>query len=390
MGLFDGIGMSAECSTAHVASLLKAPVLLIFNAEGMALSAAALVSGFAAFRPAGPHTPDLSALNIAGVVINRVAGWPHYDLLRRSIENHVDIPCFGFLSKNAFPPLPHRHLGLVPAGELKSFPDYLSRLADTAEATLDMESLISLAEVAPPLEPDQIPALPVEAENLRAYGPRIGVARDASFSFYYQDNLDLLERLGAELVFFSPLHDGELPERLSGLYFGGGFPELFAPALEANAALRAAIKNALEEGLPAYAECGGMLYLCERFTGLPGEEGEAAPEYAMVGFFPQTAEMTTRLQRFGYVTITLRRDCILGAAGSVFPAHEFHYSRLREMIASPAVHVEKPDGRNLAGGMARKNVLACYPPLHFRGCPGAARSFINACTAFPASAPPPA
>jgi cobyrinic acid a,c-diamide synthase len=385
MGLFDGIGMSAECSTAHVASLLKAPVLLVFGAEGMALSAAAVVAGFELFRPSGPHAPDLSSLNIAGVILNRVGGRPHYEMLCRGIEDSTGVPCLGHLAKNAFPPLPHRHLGLIPAGELKDARGYIDRLADVAEESIDMEALADLAGKAPPLDEDQSPLSPAGPENITGEGGRsgirIGVARDAAFSFYYQDNLDLLENLGAELVFFSPLRDAALPEELDGLYLGGGFPEVFAPMLAENADLRGAVRIALEDGLPAYAECGGLLYLCERFVGLPGKGGEEGPEYAMVGFFPRTGLMTTRLQHFGYVTLTSLQNSVLGAAGAVFPAHEFHYSRLVESDFPPAFNVEKPDGRNWTGGMVKKNVLAGFAHLNFRGCPDAARSCVDACKA---------
>lgn len=427
MGLFDGLGMSAQCSTAHVAALLRTPVVLIVNAEGMSLSAAAVVAGFASFRPAGPHDPDLSALDLAAVIINRAGSPSHYNLLRRSIEDHTGIPCLGYLPKNAFPPLPHRHLGLVPAEELDHLPEYTASLAKTAEECLDIPALLRLADSAPalarnpapvpdadagrePASPASSPAAnrepaPVGAAGSaaapagkdggarHARGPaalsaaiRIGVALDAAFSFYYQDNLDFLRELGAEPVFFSPLADAALPPDLHGLYLGGGYPEMRAAGLEANAPLRKAVRDALEQGLPAYAECGGMIYLCAACTGLPEEKNGPAATHAMAGFFPQSAVMTGRLQPFGYVTVTLRRDCLLGRAGTSFAAHEFHYSRLLDEAGTEAaLDIAKPDGRRWSGGLMRANVFAMYPHLYFRGSPDAARNLVAACRAFRAA-----
>ena len=213
---------------------------------------------------------------------------------------------------------------------------------------------------------------------------RVGVARDEAFSFYYQDNLDLLEQLGAELVPFSPLRDKRLPDSLDGLYLGGGFPEVFARELEANRELRAEIAGALDSGLPAYAECGGMLYLCSSLA-IPARDGVSPPkEFAMAGFFPERAEMTARLQPFGYITVTLRRDSPLGPAGTRFRAHEFHYSRLLApepagKDASAVLTAEKPDGRSWTGGLCKNNALAMFPHLHFHSCPQAAASFVDQC-----------
>ena len=425
MGLFDGQGTGSTGSTAHVASLLEAPVVLLLNGEGMSLSAAALVSGYAGFRP---H-PDLARARVAAVLINRVSGPAHYAILRQCIEEFTGIPCLGWMPKNAFPPLPSRHLGLIPAGETAGLAEYLDVLAAAAEKTLDIPALAKLAHSAPPLaarkeEPrllhstpcpgfssvshvPSVPPSPICRPGPPARRIRIGIARDEAFSFYYQDNLDLLEELGARLVPFSPLRDRHLPDSLDGMYLGGGFPEVFAPELEANLELRLRLAEALESGLPAYAECGGMLYLCstlavpardegacasravpERDGGacasraVPERDGAHIPErHAMVGFFPEQAEMTTRLQPFGYITVTLRRDTLLGPAGTQFRAHEFHYSRLLapEPAAPPVFEAEKPDGRVWAGGLCKKNVLAMFPHLHFYSCPQAAANFVEKC-----------
>ena len=387
MGLFDGQGEGPHGSTAHVASLLKSPVVLLINGEGLSLSAAALVSGYANFRP---H-PSLNDLHVAAVLLNRLSGPAHYTLLRRCIEQNTGIPCLGWLPKNAAPPLPRRHLGLVPANELRDLAGYLDTLAEAAEKTLDISGLLELARTAPPLRAsDQATQRrtakpPAILPPVRKPAPvRIGLARDEAFSFYYQDNLDLLQRLGAFLVPFSPLRDKRLPPRLDGLYLGGGFPEVFAAGLERNAVLRAETANALRAGLPTYAECGGMLYLCSSLRPLYKDESAGQQRFAMVDFFPEQAEMTSRLQPFGYVAVTLNRNSLIGPAGFSFRAHEFHYARLLppdapERPSSPALTVTKADGRAWSGGLCRKNVLALFPHLHFHACPQAAELFLATC-----------
>ena len=194
----------------------------------------------------------------------------------------------------------------------------------------------------------------------------------------------MLEALGANLVPFSPLRDARLPGDLDGLYLGGGFPEAFAPELEANQNLRAEIAAVLESGLPAYAECGGMLYLCASLA-VPAEKQNApSRQFSMVGFFSERAEMTGRLQPFGYVTLTVSRDCLLGPAGTRLPAHEFHYARLigPEALAesaSPVFTAAKADGRTWDGGLLRRNTLGMFPHLHYHACPEAAARFVGLC-----------
>lgn len=427
MGLFDGLGAGAYAGTAHMASLLRAPVLLVVNARGMNLSLAAQISGFAAFRPKAPaeeteaYQPDLGGLHLAGVIVNRVSGPRHAELLTRIIHEQCGLPCLGALPEKGVPALASRHLGLIPAQELPDLDRQVQLLADAVEEHCDLGTLLALARTAPQADsaaapPEKRPGSPahdsaplslsapvsspvpgpVPGPEPEYAGLRLGLARDRAFSFYYEDNLDFLREAGAELIFFSPLKDAALPENLHGLYLGGGFPEVFAAELEANAAFRSSLRAALESGLPAYAECGSMLYLCQSIDPAPAtatdsatdpaHDAKSAPARSMTGFLPCRAQMTARLQPFGYVTIHLLRDCLLGPAGTEIRAHEFHYSRLAEddelTDALPVLRISKPDGRAWFGGLERANTLAAYPHIMFRGCPQAALSFLARCRDF--------
>lgn len=401
MGLFDGLAMSPVAGTAHVAAMLRAPVLLVINAKGMSLSTAALVKGFAAFAPQKSGWPDLSSLHVAGVIVNHTSGPRHAGQLARIIEDHSGIACLGHLPAHSVPPLPERYMGLVPAAEQPALAPALARLAEAARQYLDLDAIMRIAQSAPPLPvpapvPAPAPAPVPEGQGILRHalhpafqGLRLGIAKDAAFSFYYHDGLAVLEEMGAELVPFSPLADKDLPGKLHGLYLGGGFPEMFAEQLEQNSLFRNALHAALEAGMPAYAECGGMLYLCKSVISRP-----QAPARDMTAFFPHRAVMTGQLQPFGYGTLTLDKDCLLGPAGRQFHAHEFHYSRIDGpehgetpkhadlACAENCLRMEKVDGRFWHGGLAKKATLAGYPHLHFRGCPEAAHAFLCACAAY--------
>jgi cobyrinic acid a,c-diamide synthase len=295
----------------------------------------------------------------------------------------------------------------------------VSALAEAARKFLDLPALLRLAQAAPPLPSSPEPVSIPRKGNASAAGQplRIGIAQDAAFSFYYQDNLDLLEEWGATLVPFSPLADARLPTNLHGLYLGGGFPEVFAPTLARNASMRSAVASALKAGLPCYAECGGLVYLTQSIAVRPPSK-DRTPETAdpdrdppggpppdvfpLVGFFPCRAVMTPRLQHFGYATVSLLHDTPLGPAGTAFRVHEFHYSRLEgetgkkaplpsrsagrrrpdtmpDTLLFPVYTARKPGGATRTGGLARGNTLALYPHLHFHSCPETARFFLRTC-----------
>lgn len=359
MGLFDGQGTTHQGSTAHVAELLAAPVLLVLNAEGMSRSAAAMVAGYRDFHP---------GVALAGVLLNKVSGERHYRILKDCIESLSGVPCLGYLPKNEAFALKRRHLGLIPGEEVTDLSARLGLLADAAELCFDLPGILALAHYAPSWT---CPPLPPEQPLGHI---RLGVAQDKAFSFYYQDNLDLLQELGAEIIPFSPISDAALPSELDGLYLGGGFPELFAAELTANKAMRNAIKNALEHGVPAYAECGGMLYLGGTLT------DSAGTTHAMTGFFPFQAEMTKRLQHFGYVNANFDRECILAPESANVRAHEFHYSRIQDTDEqAPALTLSKADGSSWRGGWCRDTVFAAYPHIHFYSDPALARRFVSHC-----------
>lgn len=351
MGLFDGrSGTDAAGSTAEMATLLRAPVVLVLDAWAMARTAGAVVHGLHTFDPALP---------LAGVVVNRVAGERHYAMCAAAITARTGLPVLGWLPKDPRIAVPERHLGLMLAGER---PMDLDHLAARAAETLDVDGLLAIARAAPALvdEPDPLPAARPAAVGGRRV--RIGVARDAAFDFYYEDNLDLLRSLGAELVPFSPLDDAALPADVGALYLGGGYPELHAARLGANAPMRAAVRAFAASGRPVYAECGGLMYLAESFVdGVGGR-------HAMAGVVPGISRLGQRLT-LGYREAIALRDTPLARAGQTVRGHEFHYSVWETSAedATPSPAYRQADGGAAEGVVAgpRDNVLASYLHLHF-------------------------
>ncbi len=383
MGLFDGHSREDRGSTAHTAEILSAPVVLIINGASTSRSAAALVHGFNTFKP---------GFKLAGVIVNQAAGAGHYELLKNYIEQEAGVKCFGFLGKNPAFGLESRHLGLVPSVEVKDLKTRLEALAEAVEQTIDLNAILNLAASAPEIEipphtqqttrrPGRAHSQPrpsprTDAKHLRVQGEalvRIGVALDQAFNFYYQDGLELLTVLGAELVPFSPIRDAALPPDLAGLYIGGGFPEIFASELAANVSLRREIAERLNNGLPAYAECGGLMYLGQSLTDFEGREHE------MAGFFPHRTAMTKKLQNFGYVELNFARDTVLGPAGTQVRAHEFHHSQIIGPEPEYVMDIKKSPARGWRGGAALKNVLAAYPHIHFQANPALAEHFLSRC-----------
>jgi cobyrinic acid a,c-diamide synthase len=349
MGLFDGHGSTNDRgSTAELAKLLQVPVILVVNASHMARSIAALVQGYLKFDP---H------VQIAGVIVNNVRE-RHFRLLRDALQQYTDCPVLGFLPPDPALTIPERHLGLIPAQEARRLAQVQERLVEAVTNSVNLETILRIARGAPQLPWVQLPG---ENQSEPRKSCRIGVARDEAFHFYYQENLELLEHEGAELIEFSPLGDQRLPEGLDALYLGGGFPEVFASQLAQNEPLRRDIKRAVEGGLPTYAECGGLMYLAEQLVDHEGRRHE------MVGVLPGTIRMTNRLQKFGYVTLIPKRDTILAKANDPIKGHEFHYSVWDHQVpegCAAYVAVKRREGRRLEG-FARANLLASYVHVHF-------------------------
>jgi cobyrinic acid a,c-diamide synthase len=363
MGLFDGRATGTEGSTAEVAALLQAPVLLVLDVGGMSRSAAALVQGYTRFD---------AGVQVAGVLVNRVGGVRHYHLVKSAIEEEAGVPVWGYLPWDEALVLPERHLGLVPVGEDAAFHQVVAALGDAVARTVDLDAMIAAARATPALEQ------PAEAEM--PAGPpraRIGVARDAAFNFYYEANLLWLRHWGAELVELSPLADAALPPDLDSLYLGGGFPEVFAKGLAANLSFITSLRRAHDAGLPIYAECGGLMYLVE------GIRDSAGTRYSMVGLLPGTCRLTDRLQNFGYKEVCSLRESLLGPAGLRTRGHEFHYSVWEGRPLSRGLYrTRSSHGDEQEEGYNGDNLTASYVHLHFDACPEVARAIVNRAAAF--------
>lgn len=327
MGLFDGVTIpnpSHEteskfpelipdfASTAHIARLLDLPVLLVLDCRSLSGSIAAIAHGFATFDP---------RVKIAGLILNKVGSDRHLELLTTALEP-LGIPVMGILRRTASIEIPDRHLGLVPTAELDNLSALFAQLRDLAEECFDWEKLLPLLKSN---NPSSTPLLQESwggsAPDIKPAKIRIAVAYDRAFSFYYQDNLDLLESLGAELLYWSPLKDDKLPPGVQGLYFGGGFPEVFGAELASNQQIRDAVKQAIWGGMPTYAECGGLMYLTQGIKDFQGQLWE------MVGILPTEAVMGDRLA-LGYRQATALQDGLVVKQGQQVWGHEFHRSAL--------------------------------------------------------------
>jgi cobyrinic acid a,c-diamide synthase len=371
MGLFDGHrdGVTPS-STADVARLLAAPVVLVVDASRMAASAGALALGFATYDP---------DVRVAGVILNRwnprrSRGAVEAALARAGVEVLGYVPAAEHLE------LPSRHLGLVVADELSAEVEaVMDRLAAHVEEHVDVDRVLALAGEAPAVGVP-VPAAAAAAGTVAAGrpaagspdgGPRIAVAWDDAFAFYYADNLALLREHAADLVYFSPLAAADLPV-CDGIYLGGGYPELHARELSANAELRRRLAAAIADGLPVYAECGGLLYLCRTLQDLDGRT------WPLVGAVPGEAAMHGRLQGMGYREARLAGDCLLGRTGATVRGHEFRYSSCAlENDRHPAyVHEGSPEG------YAAGDLFASYIHLHFAGYPALLEHWLERCRAF--------
>lgn len=359
MGYYDGIGADTRASSYELARVTQTPVILTVSAQGASMSVAALINGFKDFR-----TPGM----IAAVILNDCSE-PLYKMLKEAVEEETGLKVLGYFPRMPECSIGSRHLGLITAAEIKDIKRKLELLGSQAKKSIDIGALLEIAKSSPALF-ERMP----EPEPVVKDKPRIALAKDEAFCFYYEDNLELLERLGARLVAFSPLHDKKLPEGVGGLYLGGGYPELYASALSENASMRESIRMEVGSGLPTLAECGGYLYLHET---LEGDDGKA---YPMAGVLKGHGFKTSRLQRFGYISVTANRDNVLCSAGESIPAHEFHYwDTARDDGDCTA---RRPGGGQWQCIRAGKTLFAGFPHLYFYGNMAFAKGFVSSASAF--------
>jgi cobyrinic acid a,c-diamide synthase len=388
-GLYDGIDLEGSTSTAELAKLLAAPVVMCVDCTKITRTMAAILSGCARFDP---------DVMIKGVILNRVANARHEKKLRESIEHYCGMPILGAIPKLSRPHFPERHLGLVPAAEHEWANASIQAIAEIVEQHLDLEAITAIADQAPELKIEvksktsasggrkatcevrpsacsgQRQSRDRKAEIKAATAaPKIGIIKDAAFQFYYPENIEALICAGAEVVFLSPLIHQGLPD-VDALYIGGGFPETHAAQLAENTGFGRQLKTLVEDGLPVYAECGGLMYLGEELI----LEGKSFP---MVGILPVVFDFFKRPQGHGYTLVTVERENPYYSVGIEIKGHEFHYSRVSKWAGDTndlvfrmnrGVGIEKDKD-----GIVYKNVLATYMHIHALGTPQWARALVR-------------
>lgn len=368
MGYFDGLGGSTtRASSWEVAHILDLPAVLVVDARGASVSLAAVIKGFLEFeRPMGSQ--------IKAVIFNRISPML-YPRIRELVERETGIRAAGFVPELDFLKVGSRHLGLVLPEEIAGLREQMNRLGKCLEETIDWEFLAELG--AEKEERDALEEENTEASCTAAFSFRLGIAMDEAFCFYYQDNLRLLERLGGELVYFSPIHDRSLPEQLDGLILGGGYPELYCEALSLNESMREAVKKAAEGGLPVLGECGGYLYLLEE---LEAEDGRIWP---MTGVLKGKGYKKGKNSRFGYIGVEAEKDSLYLKPGEQIRGHEFHYWDCEVLEEEWVMRAKKPVGNRSWPCIRIKNqVMAGFPHLFYPSCPAFAVRFAKACVRY--------
>lgn len=370
MGYYDGLGgVSSRASTWEIAHILDAPTILVMDAKGASVSIAALLKGMLEFPAEAERSLNaMSSDRIRGLILNRVSPM-FYPRLKSVIEEYCPgIEVLGYLPELPELKVPSRHLGLVEPEEIEDFQRWTERVAAQMEESVELERLLEIASVEPPLKPDK-------PQSDRPQPVRIAVSEDEAFNFTYEENRALLRQLGAELVPFSPLHDAALPADADGLILSGGYPELYRDALHANASMRASVAEAVSQGLPTIAECGGYMYLLE-----------AIEQIAMCGVLPGDAERKPRLVRFGYVEAETRRDSVLGPAGTVLRGHEFHrydcdFNGADCTLTKPAAgHGHAATSvRSYEGIYLTDSLAAGFPHFYYWSNPAALAHFLDNC-----------
>lgn len=365
MGLYDG-GRKGVSSTAEIAKLLDAPVILVIDAKSMGASAAAIALGFKMYDP---------EVKLAGVILNRLGSQTHKTMIENALKN-IGIDVFGAVRRDDSLVMPERHLGLLPVEENEE-QEIVDKIGEAVGNQVDLDEIMKLAETQFSIDIDEIEE-DNENEDIPQKKIKIAVAKDDAFSFYYPESIRMLEKCGAEIVNFSPLKDKKLP-KCDGVILGGGFPEMFAKELQANVSMHKSLRKAARKGKPVYAECGGFMYLTEGVVDFEGKFHE------MCGIIPCKVQMNNKLQMVGYVEAKTEIDTVLGCKGTKIKGHEFHFSSeiLEEMdmqgFTRAFTFTRMRNNTTYLAGLTRDNILGSYLHLHFLGCPEVAQYFVNKC-----------
>ncbi|WP_000293346.1 cobyrinate a,c-diamide synthase, partial [Leptospira interrogans] len=359
MGLFDGHSPNSEIgSTAEIAKWLASPVLVVLDTRGMARTVSAILKGLKIFDP---------DLNLAGAFANFTGSLSHIQLLK---DASTEVPILGGLCKHSEQTFPERHLGLYSASEENVSEEKFNFWGEEGEKSLEVNSILEIANSAPEI------SIPVSNINTTLKRCKIGIAMDSAFHFYYEENLMRLRQAGAELVFFSPLSDSRLTD-VDGLYFGGGYPEVFAPTLSKNKSLLNYIRDLSYKNIPIYAECGGLMYLSK---GIKLVEGEFFP---MLGLISATSIMEKKLKALGYVEVTTKKETIFGEVGLRFRGHQFRYSDLELDESNPIELVynlrKRKSDQVSEEGYSKNSILASYIHAHWASNPSLAEGFVQSC-----------
>lgn len=347
MGFYDGIAYSSDASSYEISSQTDTPVMLILDAKGKAATLKALIYGMIKYKEN----------NIKAVILNRVHK-QSYEALKKVIEDELNIKVAGFLPEMKDINLKSRHLGLITAEEIKNIEEVINKTADIINENVDVELLLDIASQAAPLIYEEM-----EIEYISKC--KIGIARDEAFCFYYEDNIKVLEKMGAEIIYFSPLCDKEIPKNVQGLIFYGGYPEIYAEKLSKNISFINSLQKAYKNNIPIMAECGGYMYISKSIDNIP-----------CASLIDISSVMTNRLQNFGYINVTAEKDSMILKKGETIKAHEFHYSKMDN--ESNHCLMEKPGSiKSWQGATLEDNLYAGYPHLYYLGNINTAKRFIE-------------
>ena len=366
MGYYDGLaGISTEASAYEVADVTETPAILLVDCKGLSVSILPVIEGFLHYRENS---------HIKGVILNRLFPMM-YGRMKKMIEEQIGVTVYGYLPVMKDVTFESRYLGLKLPNEVEKIKEQIEKLGKQVEASIDIDGIFELAKKSPEIEAGILEKLLTEKLDVCPEGGaeksiRIGIAQDEAFCFIYQDNKEVLETMGAQLIPFSPLHDEVLPENIDGLLLYGGYPEIYAESLSENQSMRTDIREKLQKGLPCMAECGGFMYLMEMLEGVDGRN------YPMAGVLSGVSYKTTSLKRFGY--ITLSGGNVFGMKVGEIPAHEFHYYDAEE--CGQAFVAKKPlSERRWECMISTETIFAGYPHLYYRGNPRVAEAFLKAC-----------